>query len=164
MNGSGIETLDLNVRALSGTSGDDNFDFTNVEFVQLAGTINLGDGDDVFTGSTQNQLSVNLGNGNDSFISSSHDGAFGDIITGGAGDDSFAFIDDWGVSRITDFDALSDAETIDLSAVSAIDDFADLLANHISQSGSDVIITDGTNTLTLTGVDINDLDANDFLF
>ena len=124
----------------------------------------MGDGNDTFTGSTQDQFTVDLGNGNDNYVSSEHLGNFGDIITGGAGDDSFTFIDNWGTSRITDFDAVSDAETIDLSSVSNIDDFADLLANHASQSGANVVITDGTNSLTLEGVDINDLDANDFNF
>jgi len=51
-----------------------------------------------------------------------------------------------------------------LSAVLNIDDFADLLANHMAQSGADVVITDGTNSLTLDNVNLSDLDANDFIF
>jgi len=164
INGSGIEQLSMGFRALSGTSGDDCFNFTDVNITSLAGSINMGDGNDDFTGSTQNQLTVDLGAGDDNYVSTEHIGAFGDFITGGAGDDSFTFIDDWGVSRITDFDALSDAETIDLTDVSNIDDFADLLANHMTQSGANVVISDGANTLTLENVNISDLDANDFVF
>jgi len=53
----------------------------------------------------------------------------------------------------------------DLSAVTEFVDFADLSANHLSQSGSNVIIDDNAgNTITLTGVNLADLDAIDFVF
>jgi len=97
------------VKVRSASSCDFSFLKSNVRFwgecdvryqtlaqrLVLSGTINMGDGDDIFTGSSQEILTVDLGNGNDSFISSAHNGAFGDLITGGAGDDSFAFIDGW---------------------------------------------------------------------
>ncbi|PPB79364.1 hypothetical protein LV82_02972, partial [Albidovulum inexpectatum] len=54
---------------------------------------------------------------------------------------------------------------IDLSAVSAITNLADLMANHIAQVGADVVIDDQAgNTITLTGVNLANLDASDFVF
>ncbi|PPB79351.1 hypothetical protein LV82_02978, partial [Albidovulum inexpectatum] len=56
-------------------------------------------------------------------------------------------------------------EKIDLSAVSAITNLADLMANHIAQVGADVVIDDlAGNTITLTGVSLANLDASDFVF
>jgi len=49
--------------------------------------------------------------------------------------------------------------------VTAIDDFDDLVADHLSQAGPDALIeTGGGDSLTLTGVSVGDLDASDFLF
>jgi hypothetical protein len=67
---------------------------------------------------------------------------------------------------ITDFDAGNDLEKIDLSRVSGIADFNDLVANHMTQIGANVVIDDGSsNTITLQNVLLADLlDGNDFLF
>ena len=57
------------------------------------------------------------------------------------------------------------AEDINLAAVTAITDFADLQANHMSQNGSDVLINTGDGTsITLVGVTLGDLQAEDFIF
>ena len=46
-----------------------------------------------------------------------------------------------------------------------ITDFQDLIDNHMSQVGADVVIADGLgNTITLLGVTLSDLDAVDFVF
>ena len=75
------------------------------------------------------------------------------------------FVDGFGDDVITDFAAGSDLEKIDLSDVSAIADMADLLANHMNQVGVDVVIDDGTgDTITLNGVNLGQLDAEDFIF
>ena len=109
------------------------------------------------------------GDGNDEII-----GDLGfDIITGGAGNDTmsggingdtFIFANGFGQDTITDFEALNNFEKIDLAAVTAITDFADLAANHLTQAGANAVITDGANTITLNNVNVADLDANDFIF
>lgn len=101
-------------------------------------------------------------------------GAGFDTILGGAGDDTlrgdfnadiFVFRDGDGSDVIEDFDASNGFEKIDLTGLSAITDFADLAANHLSQDGPDAIITSGTGeVIRLTGVAMGDLDETDFLF
>ncbi len=92
-------------------------------------------------------------------------GAGNDILTGNFNADTFVFADGHGDDVITDFEATNPFETIDLSAVTAIDDFDDLVADHLSQAGPDALIeTGGGDSLTLTGVSVGDLDASDFLF
>ena len=101
------------------------------------------------------------GNGNDTLIG----GAGDDRFYGSSGADSFVFTDGFGADRIHDFNALDSGERISLAAVSAITDFTDLAANHMSQVGSDVLIdAGGGNTITLHGTSLADLGADDFLF
>ena len=109
-----------------------------------------GDGDDVMTG----------GKGNDVFVG----GAGDDTMTGGVFRDDFIFADGFGNDVITDFNANSPGEDIDLSGVTGITDFTDLVNNHMAQVGGDVVITDGADTITLLGVDLGKLDVEDFLF
>ena len=59
------------------------------------------------------------------------------------------------------FDA---AERIDLSAVTAIVDYADLASNHMADAGPDVVITDGVNTITILNAQEINLGADDFVF
>ena len=109
------------------------------------------------------------GNGNDSLIGDAGfdmltGGAGNDTLTGGVNGDTFIFADGFGKDVITDFEELNNFEKIDLSAVTAITDFADLAANHLTQAGANAVITAGANTITLNGVAIADLDAGDFVF
>ena len=48
--------------------------------------------------------------------------------------------------------------------VAGITDFADLVANHLSQNGAHAEITDGAGTITLQNVLIANLDGGDFTF
>lgn len=132
---------------LSGGSGNDRLE-GNLGADYLDG----GPGDDILFGGG--------GNWSDTLIG----GAGNDRLTGEAGADLFVFADGFGQDTITDFDAFSSTERIDLRAVSAITDFADLLANHLSQSGANTIITDGINAITLLNVSLSDLGADDFDF
>ncbi|APE43910.1 hypothetical protein BOO69_11195 [Sulfitobacter alexandrii] len=104
-------------------------------------------------------------------------GAGFDTIIGGTGDDRlvgafnadiFVFADfggGFGQDTIGDFDANNVFERIDLRLVSSIRDLDDLLTNHVTQVGEDVLIdAGGGNTILLEGVDRNDLDATDFIF
>ena len=75
------------------------------------------------------------------------------------------FADGGGADTVTDFDIANQFEKIDLSGLSAIVDFADLAANHLSQAGSDARIDDGTGTtITLIGITAADLTGDDFIF
>lgn len=88
-----------------------------------------------------------------------------DRLYGGLGADTFRFADGSGTDRIFGFAALNDLEKIDLSAVTEITDFTDLVDNHMSQVGLDVVIdATGGNVITLVGTQIGNLDALDFLF
>ncbi|MCV6592805.1 MAG: calcium-binding protein, partial [Silicimonas sp.] len=134
--------------------------------------------DSMSGGNGNDRLEGNLGEdtldggaGNDSLYGGN--GASSDTLIGGAGDDLlageagadiFVFADGFGQDVITDFDEFSGAEEIDLAMVTAIIDFADLTANHLSQVGANAVITDGANTITINNVLITDLDAGDFNF
>ena len=55
--------------------------------------------------------------------------------------------------------------TIDLSSVAAIMDFADLVANHLSQIGPNAVIDDlAGNTITRTNTLMSNLHMADFVF
>ncbi len=88
-----------------------------------------------------------------------------DRISGEGGSDIFLFAGTFGDDTITDFDALDINEKVDVSRIAAITGFGDLSSNHMSQSGADVVIDDGSgNTVTLENVLLADLGAGDFLF
>lgn len=130
---------------LKGNGGDD--------------TIISGSGDDLLRG----------GKGNDSIT-----GGFGDDIingdkgndtlTGGLDSDTFVFKGNFGKDRINDFNAFDADEKIDFSGVSGITGYNDLMNNHATQVGTNVVIKVGGNKVTLVNVDLNDLDSSDFLF
>ncbi len=87
-----------------------------------------------------------------------------DTMTGGNGNDTFAFKNGFGNDVITDFEGFQPQEVLDLSLVDGITDYADLVANHMVQSGSDVVITDGTDSITLENTLLSDLGSSEFLF
>ena len=91
-----------------------------------------------------------------------------DTLAGGAGADVFVFAGGFGNDTIMDFEATNNAEKIDLSGVWAITDWADLsdpVTGHMTQQGADVVIDDlAGNTITLTGTDLGQLHAVDFIF
>ncbi len=92
-------------------------------------------------------------------------GTGNDTLGGGLGNDTFVFADGFGTDIITDFEELNSLEQIDFSGLAAITDFADLMANHATQSGANVVINDLLgNTITLNNVLLADLDASDFIF
>jgi len=94
------------------------------------------------------------------------DGGTGnDKLYGGIGDDTFQFSDGSASDTIFDFEALNDEEKIDLSEMTEITGFADLVNTHMTEDGADVVI-DATNgdVITLVGVQLAELDAADFLF
>ena len=161
-----------NDRVFGGNGSDEVFGEDGNDILRGGAVDDLldgGAGDDAIFGGTGIDTILG-GAGNDSIdgrggFDTINGGAGNDSLTGGFNADIFVFEDGFGVDIITDFASTSNAERIDLSAVLEFTDFADLSANHLTQSGSDVIIDDGLgNSITLTGVDISDLDAIDFVF
>ena len=109
----------------------------------------IGDkGNDVMQGGTGKDT-LNGGTGNDD-------------MTGGAAKDTFLFENGFGNDVINDFTVGEDK--IKLVNNSAITDFADLSANHLSEVAGDTLITDGGDTITIVGVGMADLSAGDFVF
>ncbi|MBJ6370309.1 calcium-binding protein [Sedimentitalea arenosa] len=87
-----------------------------------------------------------------------------DILIGGGGFDRFVFRDGSGVDRIRDFNR-DNREDIDLSAVTEIRTYRDLVNNHMQEVGGDVVIDDGAGTrIIIEGFQIADLGKGDFLF
>lgn len=162
-----------------GGNGDDQLFGNTGDDVMFGGTgrdrLEGGDGDDFLSG--RGGFDILIG------------GAGNDTLEGGVQADTFIFInnnngllnseaDVNGHDTITDFAANNNAERIDLSGVIDIDDFQDLVDNHMVQDGDNVVISFGSElgrggnafevgfdgSITLLNVDINDLDAVDFIF
>jgi hypothetical protein len=97
----------------------------------------------------------------------------GEKLTGTSGDDffvgkghsdTFVFAPNFGNDVIKDFNAIGrNHDIIQFSNNAALDSFANVLA-HASQVGQDVVISSGSDTLTLKGVKLTTLDSHDFHF
>ena len=86
-----------------------------------------------------------------------------DRMTGGGGNDTFIF--SRGNDVVTDFNAASSGERVDLRGVAGITDFSDLMDHHVTRVNGNVIIDDlNGNTLTLNATTLNSLGADDFIF
>ena len=100
------------------------------------------------------------GKGNDTLVG----GAGNDDLTGGKGRDTFVHEPGGGHDTITDFSDRDDV--LDLSAFTELGQFSDLTA-MLRQDGDHVVIDlsehDG-GTITLQNADLDDLDADDFIF
>ncbi len=136
-----------------------------------------GNHDDLYGNSSSDTLDGNGGNdqldgggGHDRLIGGAgYDTLIGgtgqDVLIGGGNADQFVFGNNFGRDTITDFEADNIHERIDLSDVTQITSYGDLLLNHMTRSGSNVVIEDGLgNSITIRGVTMADLDSSDFLF
>lgn len=88
--------------------------------------------------------------GNDTLLSFGGD----DVFTGGAGNDTFVFADNWANDTITDFGTTSgDEDILDLATVSDISGYVDLILNHSNfwDTNNPLTISVGSNTLQLDG-------------
>ncbi len=168
--------------SIEGVSGSDRFGDTlighagvDVELVGNGGDDFLkgldgndslyGDnGNDTLRGGFGNDV-LNGGKGGDFLIG----GGGNDLLTGGSGPDTFVFVDGFGDDTITDFSG-NNTEKIDLSGVSDITSFADLVTNHLDDHTSFVVIVDGTDSIRLDDVTMNHIgaghafSAGDFIF
>jgi Ca2+-binding RTX toxin-like protein len=142
--------------SLSGAGGDDIMSAVGGEDRMTGGSgddiLNAGAGNDVIRGDA----------GNDRLIGNRG----GDTVTGGEGADVFVFRTNDGADRIRDFATNGDVQDIiDLSEWSAITGWADLRANHMVQSGLNVVISaNGGDTLVLERVWMELLSSRDFQF
>ncbi|MEM8871606.1 MAG: calcium-binding protein [Pseudomonadota bacterium] len=148
--------------------GGDNVDRARAEAQgNNADRLGGGNGNDLVEGGLGNDR-VSGGNGDDVLDGGDgKDRLFGgsgnDTMTGGAGEDRFVFRDNEGHDDITDFSVSDDQ--VALGGVSNIEDFDDLLDNHIAQVGDDVVINDDAGTqVTLLDTALGDLEADNFLF
>jgi Ca2+-binding RTX toxin-like protein len=160
---SGVEavTVDLGFGTATGIWNGQAFSDTlrNIENVRGSRTEN-----DTLRGSTKDNVIDGRG-GNDLIQGK----AGNDILFGGDGFDRFLFKDNDGDDYIGDFDALNDREKINLRQVTEITNFADLMANHVSEASGpgfqQTYISDGVGlNITLDGVALADLNAGDFIF
>ena len=138
-------------------------------------TLNGGGGKDILGGGGGNDTLVG-GGGNDSLDGGGGndrlDGGGGnDRLDGGGGNDRFVFASGFGSDTLVGFDA-GNKEDIDLSRVSAITNFADLLAHHLQTdvgSGFAMIVA-GSNSILLDGITVGEIgnglaySGNDFIF
>ncbi|MGX9425464.1 MULTISPECIES: calcium-binding protein [Bradyrhizobium] len=103
-----------------------------------ADVINGGAGNDVINGAAGNDT-ITGGIGNDS-------------LTGGIGNDTFLYAGGWGNDTITDFGSVSgNNDVIDLRGLSSMDKALVFLNTNLMSSG-DLVISDGTNHITVDGV------------
>ena len=168
LSGGGAHTVDVrNVESFTGDTGNDTVNLSSI----LSGTtIDLGTGTD----------SISAGGGNDVLIG----GTGVDSLTGGAGSDTYSYSSasqsaPGAGDTITDFDATDDSEDINLNGFAA-GGFVFLGSEALGFTGGSnnsearfndttkllEIDSDGNGTadmeITLTGVALSDLDANDF--
>jgi Ca2+-binding RTX toxin-like protein len=140
----GNDTLN-SIENIIGSSGNDT--------IIMGGGINVingGDGADT----------INAGGGNDTITG----GAGNDSMNGGAGNDTFIFASGFGADTITGFDALAAGgqDRLQLLGVTSLANFSTMVT--ISGSAGNTLITIGTDTITLLGVNSANVDASDFLF
>ncbi len=160
-----------------GGKGKDTIDGGDGDDVILGGRgrnkVNGADGDDLIIGdSSIDRLTGGFGDdtleggaGEDRLAGSRgkdvlDGGAGDDRMSGGKGVDTFVFADGFGTDVIEDFEVDVSGEVIDLSGVTSITSFADLIDNHITANSDHLLIDDGAgNTIRLNGLDQSDLDA-----
>ncbi|AXI48007.1 hypothetical protein C1J03_19585 [Sulfitobacter sp. SK012] len=144
-----------------GTGRDQIFAFNQNDFVDAGegnDIVYLGRGNDTGRGG-QGDDAIYGASGNDIIAG----GGGNDTLTGGTGNDTFIFTG--GDDRIADFNASSALERIDFSGYAPISSFADLRSNHLSSQGSNVLVNGtGGDSLLILGVNLNELDAGDFVF
>jgi Ca2+-binding RTX toxin-like protein len=84
-----------------------------------------------------------------------------DILSGGAGIDYFWFVKGDGVDRITDFQ--NDIDDIGILEFAGVKDFSQL-SSHLSQHGTDVWVSLGSDRIVIEDTAMANLDAGDFFF
>ena len=150
--GGGADTMDGGAEAdtLVGGGDDDR--------------IHGGAGDDRLTGWTGNDA-LDGGAGADLLLGGSgadtlDGGAGDDRLVGGGGDDRFAFEGAFGHDTIAD---LRDGDRIDLTGLPGVSGWADLAANHATQTPDGVLLALGGGTILIEGATLAGLNPEQFL-
>lgn len=151
---------------LSGGHGADRL-FGGLDDDEMSGGLGTdvlfgNQGDDYLDGGEANDR-IYGGGGFDTIVGGSGD----DTLQGDANADVFIFADGFGNDIITDFEAFNPVEKINLAAVTAIESYDDLQTEHMRQdtvNTSNVIITAGSDTITVENVLLADLGSDDFSF
>ncbi|MEH2507275.1 hypothetical protein V1290_006086 [Bradyrhizobium sp. AZCC 1578] len=86
-----------------------------------------------------------------------------DILVGGGQSDTFAFAANFGRDVIKDFTASGSAQDTIQFSKTVFDSFASVLS-HASQVGQDIVISSGSDTLTLKNTKLSSLSSQDFHF
>ncbi len=111
--------------------------------------ISGGDGDDLILGGLGRET-ISGGRGDDT-------------LQGGGGSDIFVFEDDFGRDLVTDFSVANDV--IDLTLVSSITSYSDLLASHLRVGSESFYISDGEGSeIELTSIEAESLNEDNFIF
>ncbi len=118
-----------------------------------------GRGDDTIEGGSGNDV-VKGGSGSDLLIG----GTGNDNIKGGNDSDVFVFADGHGKDRVMDFNAGSDLERLDFSDLSSLNSFEDVMSVAYQKNDHVMIETGNDSWILLRRFDINDLNADDFIF
>ncbi len=166
---------------IAGGEGDDTLDGGSGHDVILGGLgddaikagsgddeIDAGEGDDEIDAGSGNDVIV-AGAGADRVQAGSGDdriegGAGDDILSGGSGHDAFIFAVGFGHDTITDFKTAGSSSDVLEFDTDVFADFTSAIA-AADQVGQDVVFTfDTDNTLTLAGVELASLQADDFRF
>ena len=149
--------------ASGGTAGDAAGDtYSGIEFVYGS-----DQGDSITGDAAINRLVGNGGNdsldgaaGNDYLLG----GAGNDALIGGAGADVFCFDGVFGSDTITDFwSGAGRTDRIWLTGL-GINDFASVMAHAVDSAAGVVITAAGHGDITLSGITLASLNADDFLF
>ena len=142
------------------TDSDGNWSFKAFDFPNKVHTFTADQVDSTGDSVATTSGAVVVGsNGNDTLVGTSGN----DVMSGKGGGDTFVFAPNFGDDVIADFAAQgSGHDTIDFSK-SVFNSFASVLA-HANQAGNDVVISAGSDTLTLKNIKISALNSHDFQF
>jgi len=86
-----------------------------------------------------------------------------DVMVGKGGADTFVFATNFGHDAIKDFATSGRAQDTVQFSKTVFDSFASVLS-HATQSGHDVVVTTGSDTLTLKNTKLDALNSHDFHF
>jgi VCBS repeat-containing protein len=172
--GAGNDTLggDAGQDTIDGGSGDDAV-FGGLGNDTLKGGSGVdrlegGEGDDVIDAGSGNDLLLG-GAGNDTLDAGSGDdriegGAGADLLTGGSGHDAFVFAAGFGKDVITDFRTTGASADVLEFDIDLFADFEDAMGSA-AQIGADTVFSlDADTSVTLRGVQMTSLAADDFRF
>ncbi|MGH1351249.1 MAG: hypothetical protein ACRBBN_10620 [Methyloligellaceae bacterium] len=130
-------------------------------------TLTGNDGDDLLHGGDGADI-LSGGQGNDQLFGSAGNDlisgdAGNDILSGGLGTDTFIFDINWGNDVITDYNMGEQGDDLIAFNAAIFSDFGEL-SNAATQSGDDIFISYGSDTLLIQDTSVDELNADGFLF